>query len=73
MDAFAPNAEIIHIDVDPSSISKNIKVDVPIVGDCRRVLGKLLEAVREELKQEVPAPVREARAAVGRADRRVEA
>jgi acetolactate synthase I/II/III large subunit len=62
VDAFSPNAEIIHIDVDPSSISKNIKVDVPIVGDCKRVLGKLLEAVREELKQEVPANVREARA-----------
>ena len=35
VDAFAPNAEIIHIDIDPSSISKNIKVDVPIVGDCK--------------------------------------
>src|SRR5439155_897028 len=33
VDAFAPKAEIIHIDIDPSSISKNIKVDVPIVGD----------------------------------------
>src|SRR5437764_6641534 len=61
VDAFAPNAEIIHIDVDPSSISKNIKVDVPIVGDCKRVLAKLLEAVQEELKQEVPAATREAR------------
>ena len=61
VDAFAPNAEIIHIDVDPSSISKNIKVDVPIVGDCRRVLTRLLEAVREELKQDVPSSVREAR------------
>src|SRR5262249_36270578 len=34
VEAFAPNAEIVHIDIDPSSISKNIKVDVPIVGDC---------------------------------------
>src|SRR6184192_2843329 len=50
VDAFAPNAEIIHIDIDPSSISKNIKVDVPIVGDCRRVLRALVEAVREEMK-----------------------
>jgi acetolactate synthase I/II/III large subunit len=49
VEAFAPGAEIIHIDIDPSSISKNIKVDVPIVGDCRRVLRALLEAVREEL------------------------
>src|SRR5207247_10638972 len=50
VDAFAPNAEIIHIDIDPSSISKNIKVDVPIVGDCRRVLRALVETVREEMK-----------------------
>jgi acetolactate synthase-1/2/3 large subunit len=48
VDAFAPHAEIIHIDIDPSSISKNIKVDVPIVGDCRRVLRALLEAVKQE-------------------------
>jgi acetolactate synthase I/II/III large subunit len=50
VDAFAPHAEIIHIDIDPSSISKNIKVDVPIVGDCRRVLRALVEAVRDEMK-----------------------
>ena len=50
VDAFAPHAEIIHIDIDPSSISKNIKVDVPIVGDCRRVLRALVDAVREEAK-----------------------
>ena len=54
VDAFAPHAEIIHIDIDPSSISKNIKVDVPIVGDCTRVLRQLVEAVREELKDDVP-------------------
>ncbi len=61
VDAFAPHAEIIHIDVDPSSISKNIKVDVPIVGDCKSVLAKLLDAVREELRQDVPAAVRDGR------------
>ena len=42
VDAFSPNAEIIHIDIDPSSISKNIKVHIPIVGDCKRVLRKLV-------------------------------
>ncbi|MGH7308164.1 MAG: biosynthetic-type acetolactate synthase large subunit [Candidatus Rokuibacteriota bacterium] len=52
VEEFAPRAEIIHIDIDPSSISKNIKVNVPIVGDCRRVLRALLEAVREELTGE---------------------
>src|SRR5438094_441014 len=61
VDAFAPNAEIVHIDIDPSSISKNIKVGVPIVGDCRRVLVKLVEALREELKDEPPPAVREGR------------
>jgi len=40
VDAFAPSAEIIHIDIGSLSISKNIKVDVPIVGDCRRVHGR---------------------------------
>jgi acetolactate synthase-1/2/3 large subunit len=54
VDAFAPHAEIVHIDIDPSSISKNLKVHVPIVGDCRRVLRALLEAVREEMKTVTP-------------------
>ena len=47
VDAFAPMAKIIHIDIDPTSIQKNVKVDVPIVGDCKRVLEKLLEIVKE--------------------------
>ncbi len=47
IDAFAPEAKIIHIDIDPTSISKNIKVDVPIVGDAKNVLGQLLEEIDE--------------------------
>jgi acetolactate synthase-1/2/3 large subunit len=47
VDEFAPHAKIIHIDIDPTSISKNIKVDIPIVGDCKRVLQGLLKEVRE--------------------------
>lgn len=44
---FAPNAKkIIHIDIDPSSISKNIKVDVPIVGDIKTVLKAMLKKVK---------------------------
>lgn len=46
---FAPNAKIIHVDIDPSAISKSVKVDVPIVGDAKRVLKKLLEKA-EKLK-----------------------
>jgi acetolactate synthase I/II/III large subunit len=61
VDAFAPNAEIIHIDIDPSSISKNIQVGIPIVGDCKRVLAKLVGAVRDELKTYPQGAVKEAR------------
>ena len=43
IETFAPNAKIIHIDIDPSSISKNIVVDIPIVGDAKNILGKLVE------------------------------
>jgi len=45
LDAFAPYAKIIHIDIDPTSISKNVKVDIPIVGDARNVLGQLIEEI----------------------------
>jgi len=45
LDAFAPYAKIVHIDIDPSSISKNVKVDVPIVGDAKNVLGQILEEI----------------------------
>ena len=61
VDAFAPHAEIVHIDIDPSSISKNLKVDVPIVGDCRRVLRALVEAVREEMRGDASSLAKEAR------------
>nr|CRH04539.1 Acetolactate synthase large subunit [Candidatus Magnetococcus massalia] len=45
---FAPEATIIHMDVDPTSISKNVEVDVPIVGDIKKVLEKLLPMVEED-------------------------
>ncbi|MGA7564261.1 MAG: biosynthetic-type acetolactate synthase large subunit [Desulfobaccales bacterium] len=47
---FAPHAKIIHVDIDPSSISKNVHVDIPIVGDCRDALQQF-----NDLLQEVPA------------------
>ncbi|MCM8760492.1 MAG: biosynthetic-type acetolactate synthase large subunit, partial [Candidatus Omnitrophica bacterium] len=43
IEPFVPNAKIIHIDIDPSSISKNIVVDIPIVGDAKNILSKLNE------------------------------
>ncbi len=44
---FAPNAKIIHIDIDPTSISKNIRVDYPIVGDSKLVLKELLSVLKD--------------------------
>ncbi|MBP7056226.1 MAG: biosynthetic-type acetolactate synthase large subunit [Candidatus Omnitrophica bacterium] len=65
LDAFAPNAQVIHIDIDPASVSKNVEVDIPIVGDCKTVLKQLNKLVKkpdiaswvkriEELKKEHP-------------------
>jgi acetolactate synthase-1/2/3 large subunit len=44
LDKFSPGSKKIHADIDPSSINKNVKVDVPIVGDARRVLAALIAA-----------------------------
>ena len=48
LDAFAPHAKTIHIDIDPASISKNIKVDIPVVGDARRILGEINKLVEHK-------------------------
>ena len=45
---FAPSAKIIHLDIDPTSISKNIKVDIPIVGDVREILKDSLAIASEQ-------------------------
>lgn len=47
LDHFAPHAKIIHIDIDPSSISKNVKVDVPIVGDAKNILEEFLGDIKK--------------------------
>jgi acetolactate synthase-1/2/3 large subunit len=46
LEYFCPNCKIIHIDIDPSSISKNVKVDVPIVGSVRSVLTEILKLIK---------------------------
>src|SRR6187401_2289121 len=51
IDAFSPGSKKIHIDIDPSSINKNVKVDVPIVGDCAHVMGDLLQVFKAEAKK----------------------
>lgn len=48
IEEFAPQASIIHIDIDPASISKNIVIDVPIVGDVNVVLKKLIQEIKRE-------------------------
>ena len=47
LDEFAPHAKIIHIDIDPSSISKNVQVDIPIVGDVKNVLQELNKLIKK--------------------------
>jgi acetolactate synthase-1/2/3 large subunit len=52
LDAFAPHAKIIHIDIDPTSIRKNVPVDSPIVGDVKHVLTSLNRALKEEVQEQ---------------------
>ncbi len=47
-DAFAEQAKIVHIDIDPTSIRKNIAVSIPIVGDCKKALTRLNELLTDE-------------------------
>jgi acetolactate synthase-1/2/3 large subunit len=52
---FCPHAKVIHIDIDPTSIRKNVNVDVPIVGDCKTVLRELIQALRATVNGEQKA------------------
>ena len=45
---FAPNSKKIHVDIDPSSINKNVRVDLPIIGDCASVLADLIKGWKAE-------------------------
>ncbi|MGE5605250.1 MAG: biosynthetic-type acetolactate synthase large subunit [Bacteroidota bacterium] len=48
VDAFAPKAKVIHIDIDPAEIGKNVGVDIPIVGDVKMVIENLLEKINQQ-------------------------
>ncbi|NOZ54505.1 MAG: acetolactate synthase 3 large subunit [Gammaproteobacteria bacterium] len=48
IEKFCPDAKIIHVDIDPSSISKNVRVDVPIVGDVKRVVRDINALLKEK-------------------------
>ena len=56
VDGFAPDAKIIHVDIDPAELGKVRRPDVPIVGDCRLVIEELVKAVRDlgERRRRVP-------------------
>jgi acetolactate synthase-1/2/3 large subunit len=45
VESFAPHAKIIHIDIDPASISKNVRVDVPVVGDAKHIFTELVKMI----------------------------
>lgn len=50
LDAFAKDAKIVHIDIDPTSIRKNVEVELPVVGDCRLALTGILDICEEKFK-----------------------
>ena len=55
IDAFSPGSRKIHVDIDPSSINKNVKVEIPIIGDCAHVLEDMVRLWRE-LSPQVDKP-----------------
>jgi acetolactate synthase-1/2/3 large subunit len=50
--AFAPHAKILHIDIDPSSISKNVHVDIPVVGDAKEILTAMVNEVEYKERED---------------------
>ena len=52
LETFAPHATIVHIDLDPANIGKNIHTDIPVVGDCKQVLSALAEIVEYKPRKE---------------------
>ncbi len=55
LDRFAPKAKIIHIDIDPAEIGKNVPVFIPIVGDAKTVLNQMLEELKKKDRSSFPA------------------
>ena len=50
IDEFSPNSKKVHIDIDPSSINKNVKVDLPIVGDVSEVIEIYMKGLKKVFK-----------------------
>jgi len=51
LDTFAPGAKVVHVDIDPTSIGKNVGVDIPVVGDAGRILRDLLPHIRHAKRE----------------------
>src|SRR6201999_3049737 len=51
IDAFSPGSRKIHVDIDPSSINKNVSIDLPIVGDCGQVLKEMVRVWRSKTNE----------------------
>ena len=47
LDCYAKQAKIIHLDIDPSEVNKNVQVDIPLLGDCKDTLGRLTELIKD--------------------------
>jgi acetolactate synthase I/II/III large subunit len=60
LDAFAPGAKVIHVDIDPAEIGKNRAANVPIVGDCKDVIGKMAAELASRQEADGGAPDRSA-------------
>lgn len=54
--AFAPHARVVHVDIDPAEISKNRVADVPIVGDCKVVIGQIVDALEDLMSRDPARP-----------------
>lgn len=52
LEEFAPDATVIHIDIDPAEIGKNVAVDIPVVGDVRSSLQKMIEVLKPRLESQ---------------------
>ncbi|UDY37099.1 acetolactate synthase large subunit [Dermatobacter hominis] len=61
VDAFAPDAKIIHVDIDPAELGKVRRPDVPIVGDCRLVIEELVRVLRQRTEGDAPQSERDDR------------
>ena len=55
---FAPDAKVIHVDIDPAELGKVRQPDVPIVGDCRQIIGEIVRAIRDLTEHGTTAPDR---------------